>query len=120
MTTGKAAVISGILFSVAGLVFGIFGIFGISGIAPIARRPVRPRGGHIRIDRMAREMTAHYFSLKQAGERLHVKNAAAYSLTAPDVMIDSIRVQLSGTVFPAHVRVLGDHLRLVDVAGGSR
>ena len=43
-------------------------------------------------------MTAQYLSLKQVGERLHVKNAAAYALPAPDVMIGRTRGWLPETI----------------------
>ena len=36
-------------------------------------------------------MTAVYLSLKQVGERLGVKNAAAYRLPEPDAMIGTTR-----------------------------
>lgn len=36
-------------------------------------------------------MTARYLSLKEVGERLHVKNAAAYRLPEPDALIGTTR-----------------------------
>lgn len=43
-------------------------------------------------------MTARYLSLKEVGERLHVKNAAAYRLPEPDALIGTTRGWLSETI----------------------
>lgn len=43
-------------------------------------------------------MTAVYLSLKQVGERLGVKNAAAYRLPEPDAMIGTTRGWLPETI----------------------
>lgn len=43
-------------------------------------------------------MTAVYLSLKQVGERLGAKNAAAYRLPEPDAMIGTTRGWLPETI----------------------
>jgi predicted DNA-binding transcriptional regulator AlpA len=43
-------------------------------------------------------MTARYLSLKEVGERLHVKNAAAYRLPEPDALIGTTRGWLPETI----------------------
>ena len=46
-------------------------------------------------------MTAVYLSLKQVGERLGVKNAAAYRLPEPDAMIGTTRGWLPRRSWPS-------------------
>lgn len=92
MNTRKTIAASAAAFGIASITFGICGKTTACGTVRTRRR----HHGHRM--RVVGGMTAVYLSLKQVGERLGVKNAAAYRLPEPDAMIGTTRGWLPETI----------------------